>query len=66
MALDILLREKNTEEKSLSFFGPKVGSKINPSIKITKTSSLKEIFYLIFKDKLIQISYHIVMTDIII
>ena len=31
MSLDIPLRKKNTGQKRLSFFGPKIWSKINPS-----------------------------------
>ena len=33
MALDIPMRKTNTEQKSLSFLGPKIWSKIDPSIK---------------------------------
>ena len=39
MALDIPLRKINTGQKSLSLLGPKIRSKINPSIKNVKTSS---------------------------
>ena len=34
MALDIPLRNTNTGQKSLSFLGPKIWSKIGPSIKM--------------------------------
>ena len=37
MALDILLRKTNTGQKSLSFLGPKIWSKIGPSIKNVRT-----------------------------
>ena len=39
MALDILLRKTNTGQKSLSFLGPKIWPKIDPSIKNVRTSS---------------------------
>ena len=39
MALDILLWKTNTGQKSLSFLGPKIWSKIGPSIKNVRTSS---------------------------
>ena len=39
MALDIPLRKTNTGQKSLSFLGPKIWSKIGPSIKNVRTSS---------------------------
>ena len=37
IALSILLRRINTGQKSLSFLGPKILSKIGPSIKNVKT-----------------------------
>ena len=37
MALDIPLRKTNTGQKSLSFLGPKIWSKIGPSIKNVRT-----------------------------
>ena len=39
MALDIPLRKTNTGQKSLSFLGPKIWSKIGPSIQNVRTSS---------------------------
>ena len=39
MALDIPLWKTNTGEKSLYFLGPKIWSKIGPSIKIIRTLS---------------------------
>ena len=39
IALDIPLRKVNTWKESLSFLGPKIWSKIDPSIKNVKTSS---------------------------
>ena len=39
MALDTPLRKKNTGEKSLSFLGLKIWSKIGLSIKNVRTSS---------------------------
>ena len=39
MALDIPLRKAITRQKSLSFLGPKLRSKIEPSIKNVRTSS---------------------------
>ena len=39
MALDIPLQKINTGQKSLSFLGPKIWSKIGPSIKNVRTSS---------------------------
>ena len=39
MALDISLRKTNTGQKSLSFYGPKIWSKIGPCIKIVTTLS---------------------------
>ena len=39
MALDIPLRKTNKGQKSLSFLGPKIWSKIDPSIKNVGTSS---------------------------
>ena len=39
MALDIPLRKTNTGQKSLSFLGPKIWSKIGPSIKNVRTLS---------------------------
>ena len=39
MALDIPLRKTNTRGKSLSFLGPKIWSKIDPSIKNVRTWS---------------------------
>ena len=39
MALDIPLRKTNTGQKSLSFLGSKIWSKISPSIKDVRTSS---------------------------
>ena len=39
MTLDIPLRKTNTGQKSLSFLGPKIRSKIGPSIKNVRTSS---------------------------
>ena len=38
MALDIPIRKTNTREKSLSFLGLKMWSKIDPSIKNVRTS----------------------------
>ena len=38
MALDIPLRKTNSGQKSLSFLGPKIWSKIGPSIKNVRTS----------------------------
>ena len=38
MALDIPLRKANTGQKSLSFLGPKIWSKIRPSIKNVRAS----------------------------
>ena len=40
MALNIPLQKINTGQKGLSFLGPKIWSKINPSIKNIKTTSL--------------------------
>ena len=39
MALDMPLQKTNTGQKSLSFFGPNIWSKIGPSIKNVRTSS---------------------------
>ena len=39
MALDIPLLQTNTGQKSLSFLGPEIWSKIDPSIKNARTSS---------------------------
>ena len=39
MALDTPLRKTNTGEKSLSFLGPKIWSKTDPSIKNVRTFS---------------------------
>ena len=39
MAFDIPRQKTNTGQKSLSFFGPKIRSKIGPSIKTVRTSS---------------------------
>ena len=39
MTLDIPLRKTNTGQKSLSFLGPKIWSKIGPSIKNVRASS---------------------------
>ena len=39
MALDIPLRKAITAQKSLSFSGPKIWSKIGPSMKNVRTSS---------------------------
>ena len=39
MALDIPLRKINTGQKSLSFLGPKIWYKIDPSIQNVSTSS---------------------------
>ena len=39
MALDIPLRKTNAGQKSLSFLGPKMWSKIGPCIKNIRTSS---------------------------
>ena len=38
MALDTPLWKTNTGQKSLSFVGPKIWSKIDPSIKNVRTS----------------------------
>ena len=68
MALDIPLRKTNTGQKSLSFLGPKIWSKIGPSIKNVRTSTsfmhaIKKTFYLIRKT---NSSYYHLMIDIII
>ena len=39
MALDMPLRKENTGEKSISFLGQKILSKIGPSIKNVRTLS---------------------------
>ena len=39
MALDISLQKTNTGQKSLSFLGPKIWSKISPGIKNVRTLS---------------------------
>ena len=39
MATDIPLRKANTGQESLSFLGPKIWSKIGPSIKNVRTLS---------------------------
>ena len=39
MAFDIPLRKTNTGQKNLSFLGPKIWSKIDPSIKNVRTLS---------------------------
>ena len=39
IALDIPLRKTNTGRKGFSFLGPKIWSKINPSVKNAKISS---------------------------
>ena len=59
MTLDIPLRKTSARQKSLSFLGPKIWSKINPSIKNVKTivllcMLLRKIFYFICKYKLIK------------
>ena len=60
MALDIPLRKTNTWQKSLSFLGLKLCSKINPNIKNATHRFLlglllRKIFYFICKPELIQI-----------
>ena len=60
MELDITLWNTNTGKKSLPFLGPKICSKINPSIKNVKTTSsfmhaLKKNILLICKHKLIKL-----------
>ena len=39
IALGILLQKTNTEQKDLSFLGPKIWSEIDPSMKNVRTSS---------------------------
>ena len=69
MALEISLRKTNAGQKNLSFLGPKILSKIGPSIKDVRTSStlcmlLRKIFYFICNA---NSNYdHILMIDIII
>ena len=60
MALDVPLWKTNIGQKSLSFLGPKIWSRINPSIKNVKTSSpfmyaLKKNILLHLQTQLIQI-----------
>ena len=66
MALDIPLRKTNTGQKSLSFLGPKIWSKIDPSIKNVRTSCmlLRKMFHFICKAN--SNYYHILKIDIII
>ena len=68
MVLDIPLRKTNTGQKSSSFLGPKIWSKIGPSIKNVRTSSsfmdaIKKNFFLICKTN--SNYYHLLMIDII-
>ena len=70
-ALDIPLRKKNTGHKSVSFLGPKIWSKIGPSIKNVRISSsfmhaIKKAFYFIYKANSTSSYYHILMIGIII
>ena len=39
MALDVPLQKTNTQQKRLSFLGPKIWSEIDPSMKNVRTSS---------------------------
>ena len=69
MALDIPLRKINTGQKSSSFLGPKIWSKIGPSIKMLEHRLLswmllRKILYFICKTN--SSYYHILMIDIII
>ena len=70
IALDIPLWKTNTGQKTLSFLGPKIWSKIRPSIKNVKTSSsfmyklLRKIFYFICKTN--SSYYYLFMINIII
>ena len=69
MALDIPPRKTNTGQKSLSFLGPKIWSKIDPSIKNVRTSSsfmhvLRKIFFSICKAN--SSYYDILIIDIVI
>ena len=61
IVLDIPLRKTNTGQKSLSFLGPRIWSKIGPSIK---NMLLRKIFYFISKTN--SSYYHLLMIDIII
>ena len=69
VALDIPLQKTNTGQKSLSFLGPKIWSKISPSIKMLEHSLLlcmllrKRIYFICKANS----SYcHVPMIDIII
>ena len=69
MVLDIPLRKTNAGQKSSSFLGPKIWSKIGPSIKNVRTSSsfmhaIKKKIFLICKIN--SSYYHLLMIDIII
>ena len=69
MTLDIRLRKTNTGQKSLCFLGPKIWSKIDPSIKMLEhrlllCMRLRKMFYFICKAN--SNYYHILMIDIII
>ena len=70
IALDIPLRTTNTGQKTLSFLGLKIWSKIKPSIKNIRTSYsfmymlLRKIFYFICKTN--SSYYYLLMIDIII
>ena len=51
MALDIPLRKTNTKPKRLSFLGPKIWSKINPSNKNEHKLLNNFFFHACFKEK---------------
>ena len=53
ITLDIPLRKTNTGQKSLSFLGPKIWSKISPIIKNARTSS--SFMYAIKKNNLLHL-----------
>ena len=56
MALDIPLRKTNTGQKSLSFYGPKIWSKIGPCIEIVRT--LSSFMHGFKKDNLLHLRSH--------
>ena len=71
MVPDKLLRKENTGQKSLSFLGPNIWSKINPGIKNIKTSSsfkhaIKENIVLHLKLKSHPNNYRILLIGTII
>ena len=61
MALDIPLRKTNTKPKRLSFLGPKIWSKINPSNKNEHKLLKNFFFHACFKEKCLTSSANIII-----